>query len=576
MWTRSAALATVATVAVGLSVVASPPAARAAAPQSRTAAAVSPLAVAGAGHFVDLGLLTANNAPVGITDDDQVALRSGWWRNGVLTPPPTPAGAVGPMSIEAMTGTGLIVGTADFNSGANNLRVVGWRPSASVTPSVFPPQCESGGMPFFAEGSYAASSDDEVAVGASGFCYDHPDYAMSTTFGTSTYAQIPGLGFPYSLRKDWALGYRPGNTAADPALRLNRRTGVTTPLPVTVGLNEQDLAPDGTVIGSDVVTHVGETIAANGTVTPLPLLPGYATVAPLAIADNNLIVGLAADSSSNPTKMRAVMWPTPTSTPVDLTSRFPAGWVPGAAHVNIHGHMTGLAKDTNGAYHAFFSDGPASDAALRISSVTINPVLPKVADRTITGTATVVNDGTTDTVTGVVVGVSNTTPTVVSVSGRPTPGSIGSLAAGASARVTFRLTPRKSGEASLTITARGQNGDSLVTATPRVRRFTIGSVITLSLARVSGPDAKGRTTVRATVRNLVRSLSAASCCGSATSPVRASRPASEDPARRRWCWHGASRRASSRWSHSRWSAPTTCGEPRPVGLRAPRRRPRRR
>jgi hypothetical protein len=138
--------------------------------------------------------------------------------------------------------------------------------------------------------------------------------------------------------------------------------------------------------------------------------------------------------------------------------------------------------------------------SITISSVTIDPKVPSSTDPKITGTVTVRNTGP-DAVTGIAVAVSSNTPTIVAVSGAPTPASVASLAAGASTDVTFVLKPKKGGDASLAVTAAGHDGAIAVTAKPRTRTFTVDGGITLKLSVGKKPDSDGKATIDAKVIN---------------------------------------------------------------------------
>jgi hypothetical protein len=138
--------------------------------------------------------------------------------------------------------------------------------------------------------------------------------------------------------------------------------------------------------------------------------------------------------------------------------------------------------------------------SITISSVTIDPKVPRSTDPKITGTVTVRNTGP-NAVTGVVVGVSSSKPKIVAVSGAPTPASVASLAAGASTDVTFVLKPKKGGDASLAVTAAGHDGATAVTAKPRTRTFTVDGGITLKLSVAKMPNSDGKATIDAKVIN---------------------------------------------------------------------------
>jgi hypothetical protein len=371
-------------------------------------AATRPLGVgvsSAASSFVDFGLLTKDNAPVGITDDDQVALQNGWWKQGSFTPAPTPAGALGPMVIDRMTATGLIAGTADYGTGINGVRVVTWRPSAGGAAEALPKECtkvyQVQGQPdvpidYYADEVYSAASTDELAVSGRGYTYcDQPAaFPMAYSVASGTFTRIPALDIPSGIEHGWALGDLLLAGANDPSTRVNLATGVSTTLPFSVGTFERALAPDGSVIGNDPTTNVGEIVAPNGTVTPLPLLPGYAYVGPGAIASNKLIVGLAVNSTTSVRAAHAVLWRTPTSAPIDIQSIFPTGWSLYFVTVNTKGDMAGIATAADGTLHAFFAKAPGPGvrgSVVRGPSVDhpTTPARPVAGVRvTVTGSAT--------------------------------------------------------------------------------------------------------------------------------------------------------------------------------------------
>ena len=339
------------------------------------ASAASPASTpAGPIGFIDVGPSLALGAPRSLSDDGQILFAKGYWSNGVLTAPPTPDGANGPMTVNAMTGTGFVVGEDSFGNGSNDRRIAYWNPGAG-TSAAYPAACTDNSDPHnpfseYADYVLAASSDDEIAVDDAN-CVANDSTTPSATVphpGSDAFAAVPGLNDVYALRPNWAVGQQPGDSTEDPpALRLNRLSGTTAPLPVNVGIDSHQLAADGTVVGDTAVAGSNqdgppEAVAPNGTVTRLGLPKGYSgTVA--AINDHDVSVGNIGSTESN---LQLVEWPSPTSAPVNLSrsTLIPAGWTEliGVA-INNHQDVLGVGKAPNGVFHTFLL-GPETTTRL--------------------------------------------------------------------------------------------------------------------------------------------------------------------------------------------------------------------
>ena len=339
-------------------------------------------AAASGTSFYDLGVASATNAAWNLTNDDQVGLTSGWWHNGVLTPPPTLPGSSGPMQIEGITQTGLLVGTAPGAAPYGRDALAGWRPSSGSPAQLFPPECtlndDRGPTPYYADGVAAASNTDEVASAPNSFCgvnaFNSVNVSVSLVNPTFTiFSQVYNVE---ALRQNWYVGGR----ATNDEVIVNRITGEVRVLPVTLGLDTRALAADGTVVG-DTTANVGESVSPDGAQVPLPLLPGFAFAGPNAISDTkDVVAGIVGNSTTSSTGQRLVIWPSPTSTPVDITSALPQGWTPNyPLAVNDSGHVVGIGTAPDGKLHVFFlAPGSAhhvSGTVLRGTGVNV-PVKP--------------------------------------------------------------------------------------------------------------------------------------------------------------------------------------------------------
>lgn len=326
------------------------------APASALPGAGRPAAVpaASGGAFADLGVASGTNAAWNLTDDDQVGLTSGWWDKGALTPPPTVAGSTGPMRIEGITRTGLLVGTAPGAAPYGRDALAGWRPSTGSPPQLFPPECtlndDRGPTPYYVEGVDAAGATDEVAAAPNSFCGVNNFSAVDVSVGlvSPTFASFSQVYNVEALNQNWYVGGRGSNDE----VIVNRATNAVRVLPVTLGIFTRALAADGTVAGDSDATGVGETVSPTGAETPLPLLDGYAHAYAESISSaNDIVAGVAANSASD---VRLVIWPSPTSAPVDLTSSFPDGWKPNyPLAVNDAGHVLGIGTAPDGKAHIF-------------------------------------------------------------------------------------------------------------------------------------------------------------------------------------------------------------------------------
>ena len=239
----------------------------------------------------------------------------GVWRDGTFIPSQIPSGAdtVFPVS---MNDAGLVVGSADSASGI----VTGpyyWDTvtgQASLSPVVDSPGCSP------EIGSFTAVDD---AGEAGGIEFSQLDVCRSNGIAPGpggAMEPISGSGTLYAIQPNWEVVE--GNSTSD-MTRVNR-SGGSTPIPTLPSqpyvTQEGELAPDGSVVGTNTTTGLPEVMLPDGSEYPLAL-PAGDTGQAEGINASGEIVGEV--------EGRATIWPSYTAQPVNLNAILPAnsGWV---------------------------------------------------------------------------------------------------------------------------------------------------------------------------------------------------------------------------------------------------------
>ena len=141
---------------------------------------------------------------------------------------------------------------------------------------------------------------------------------------------------------------------------------------------------------------------------------------------------------------------------------------------------------------------------LTISSLTLDPASPSLADSSVTATLTVRNDFA-DTVTDVVPTLTSSNPAALQVTSGPSPTSQASLAPGATATFTYQLTPLQAATVQLQPGASGTDAaEGAVTAPAAPPLQVTVDAADLSVVLAANPTtvaAGGSTTVTATITN---------------------------------------------------------------------------
>ncbi len=141
---------------------------------------------------------------------------------------------------------------------------------------------------------------------------------------------------------------------------------------------------------------------------------------------------------------------------------------------------------------------------LTISSLTLDPASPSLADSSVTATLTVRNDFA-DTVTDVVPTLTSSNPAALQVTSGPSPTSQASLAPGATATFTYQLTPLQAATVQLQPGASGTDAAEGAVTAPAVPPLQVTvDAADLSVVLAANPTtvaAGGSTTVTATITN---------------------------------------------------------------------------
>ena len=323
------------------------------------------------GSFVDLGP-AAKDGPLRLYDDGSIAYGNGFYSNGVFTPAPTPAGATGPMSIDVATASGLLAGTANFDSGATSYRATYWRPATGATGS-YPSPCADAypqqdgstvDIPEYYGDPQAGGDGDEVVFNTK-TCY--PDQSPGNSY--VTLANVASTGTPLTgvsddinahlnaLNAHWIL--QGPSDDSGPETRINRAGG-SAPLAIQGDVAAGALAPDGTAVGEDATqTNLGDVDAPDGRVTHLAVPPGRVGGGGLINAAHVIVGATAVVDSSNAngfSDYAMTLWPSATSQPVDLRPLLPAGWKNAIPFdLNNNNQIVGGALAPDGKPHVFLT-----------------------------------------------------------------------------------------------------------------------------------------------------------------------------------------------------------------------------
>lgn len=443
---------------------------------------VIPAGIDSAGNVV-INISGNYDPATGTTTPDTAAL----WVNGLTYPLVPPTGTTRTL-VSDISDSGLISGSTASTLGGP-LRATTW-----TTTNRF-----GAVLPSAPDGSYGSYVNNAGQVLASSYVDGVPKLTWSSAMATPVEIGA-AYGTPIQnlcgLTSSGALvGSTVVNTVAhfyevpspgSPAIELD--------LAPTCGLNTTGaISPNGTILGQRAGpggSSVSVIRAPDGSETTLPT--GFH---PSGVNDTGVAVG-ARNGVSGEQAVGAI-WENGQLS--DITGLAPANWLAiGATRINAEGDMIGFGNVQGGSTAYGFV--LQRKQTLDIASITINPTQPTPNDAIVTGSI-VVRNNTSDTLTGVSAAVTTTTTGTVSITSAPAPAAVASLAPGASTTLTFTMHPQASGPASVTVTASGTDGGTAISATPRVRTFTVGDP-GLAIGLVGSVVELGKTFgVRMTVTN---------------------------------------------------------------------------
>jgi hypothetical protein len=240
----------------------------------------------------------------------------GIWRDGAFVPAAIPSGAdvVFPVS---MNSAGLVVGSADSADSSVNGPFY-WDTvtrQATLSPVLDSPGCVG------EVGSFTAVDDTDEAGGIEA---NQGDVCLSNGVASGPGAAmepISGSGFLYAIQPDWEVVE--GNSISG-MIRVDRSDGSVLAIPTLPAqpyvTQEGELAPDGSVVGTNTSTGSPEVMMPDGTEYKLPM-PAGETGQASGINASDEVVG-EVDG-------RAAIWTSYTAQPVNLNALLPAnsGWV---------------------------------------------------------------------------------------------------------------------------------------------------------------------------------------------------------------------------------------------------------
>jgi hypothetical protein len=266
----------------------------------------------------------------------------GIWRDGAFVPAAIPSGAdvVFPVS---MNSAGLVVGSAtSADSSVNGPfywdTVTG---QAKLSPVLDSPGCVG------EVGSFTAVDDTGEAGGDE---FNQGDVCLSPGVASGPGAAmdpISGSGFLYAIQPDWEVVE---GTSISDTIRVDRSGGsVAIPtLPTQPYVTQEgELAPDGSVVGTNTTTGLPEIMLPDGSEYPLAV-PAGDTGQAEGINASGEIVGEV--------EGRAAIWPSYTAQPMNLNTILPAnsGWVlKNAWAISAQGNVLGSGS-FNGNPSAYF------------------------------------------------------------------------------------------------------------------------------------------------------------------------------------------------------------------------------
>ena len=437
--------------------------------------------------FAEIGKIDTIGGPVGVSDDGTVATSYGVWSKGTFVNAP-----VGPSdggALRAISPSGLVLGVSG-QAICGRACFFTWDPkTGTITPyPVVPEGLDPSGAPC---GGFGATMLDSANEAGGALAYlnasHHPHCTAGDTTTIGAYVPAPGgqpvripqLYKAFSLAPGFALGLGTDQTTTT---LLNRATGATTRFP-TLELDQtgfERLASDGAFVatGKDFSPDY---VSPTGVITALA--PGRGQTYVTAINDGHASVGI--DTSDG-----GVLWPTPTSAPVELNSLLGAGIPPGddlsdARYIGNRGDIVGTSGTSANDSVYVLSVAPSLTASIAVTNADGSPFTgagTKIGD-TLKATVTLTNASATQPVTGLTV----TPPLSVSpasslqATGGPAPAPPTDLAAGATAQYRMTYTIMGKGTATLSLTANGtQNGHGISADASTVAH--LGQPISVSIA----------------------------------------------------------------------------------------------
>lgn len=424
------------------------------------------------GTIEDLG-----GFPVGVSDDGTVATPHGVWSQGTFTPRPT----AGPSDyLVSISPSGLVLGVS-VNSlcGATTVCSYTWNPkTGTVTPYPVDP----------CSGLYAHMLDSADEAGGA-IRYLTPQQHAGCTGGTQVGGYIPAPGgtpvaFPQlfdalSITPNFALGFSAGGGTT--TALLNRTTNAVTTF-AGYALSQvftRELAADGAFVALSN-TLLPTYVSPAGVATTLQ----GANTSVHAINDSHAMVG---DDSQG-----GVMWPTPTSAPVELNSlpTVPFGDpISTANYIGNRGDITGTSESSPGSSNDsvyVLSVGTSLTASIELQnadgSAFTGGAQAKAGD-TLKTKVTLTNASLTQPVTGLTVSppLSVTPSNALTPVDGPTPAVPSSLAAGTSASYVMTYKIASKGTATLSLTANGTQ-NSLAVSADASKVAHLGQVLALSMS----------------------------------------------------------------------------------------------
>ena len=450
--------------------------------------------------FADIGKIATVGEPVGVSDDGTVATSYGVWSKGTFISAP-----VGPSdggALRAISPSGLVLGVSGLQI-CGHACFFTWDPtSGTITPyPVDPETLDPAGAPCGGVGAVMLDSANEAA-GALAYlnASHHPHCTAGDTTTVGAYLPAPGsqpvripqLYKALAMAPNFVLGL--GTDQTTPTL-LNRTTSAITQFP-TLQFDPtawEHLASDGAFVatGSDISPRY---VSPTGVISTLAAGQGQTYVE--AINNGHAMVGFDLQDGG-------VLWPTPSSAPIELNSLSGTGMPSGdsitdARYIGNRGDIVG-SHGTNGNDSVYvLSVAPSLTASIALRNADGSPFTgagTKVGD-TLKATVTLTNASATQPVTGLTVNppLSVSPASSLQATGGPSPAVPTSLGASASAQYTVTYTIMGKGTATLSLAASGtQNGLAVSGTASAVAHLGQVMSVTVSFTDTAGNPIQNNT-----------------------------------------------------------------------------------